>query len=738
MELKMKPIKNFLVKAMVLAVLILVAACGSPDEKKMAFFEKGKSLLEAGDIVSARLEFKNAIQIDPDFAQAYHYLGKIELRQKNGKAAFGALARAVKLDPENIGARLDLGRLFLAANALDRADEQVNEVLKNTPGHVEAILLKAGIYMKKKDAKAALAMLGELEGKPDLPQGFYLLKAGCLGLEKKDMDVDKVLAQGRVAHPESMALILARIRLLGKQGKVQDMETELQNALDLAPDNLSLNLTLASVYLQTGRQEKAEAIFDKVVAQDPEDEKRVVAVAALLLRAKQEDKGIALIKKGIKTHPETYPYTALLSEIYLKKKELEQASQVLKAYIALAEKAPEPDRVKARINLAKLEMIQGKAKPAESQVDRVLDIDPKNIDAQYLKGRLALARGDGDEAVSRFRAVTEAHPDHLEGYIGLANAHVLGKNYDLALDVLKKALKQAPNSAKILKGMVRVNILRKDTRAAEENLKQLVSLDPYNIGSIAGLGDFYLSQNRYDEAMAQYRLIQQNKKGEALGHLRMAEVLARTDRMDQAIDELEAGAEKTKNSSVFVTSLGKLYLKEGRKSEAVEKFKEALKMDPGNKLAWLTLAGIYEHDQEYEKAIALYREGLGHNKDVWSAANNLAFLLGKTQTSKAGLDEALKYARMALKLNPDSGLVLDTLGWVNYKAGHLEEAEKNLAQAVEKLSDNLEIQYHFARICHDLGKKKLAAFHLKKALSGKKAFPWRQQALGLYEKFYQQ
>jgi tetratricopeptide (TPR) repeat protein len=265
-----------------------------------------------------------------------------------------------------------------------------------------------------------------------------------------------------------------------------------------------------------------------------------------------------------------------------------------------------------------------------------------------------------------------------------------------------------------------------------------VSLDPYNIGAIAGLGDFYLSQNRYDEAMAQYRLIQQNKKGEALGHLRMAEVLARTDRMDQAIDELEAGAEKTENSSVFVTSLGKLYLKEGRKSEAVEKFKEALKMDPGNKLAWLTLAGIYEHDQEYEKAIALYREGLAHNKDVWSAANNLAFLLGKTQTSKVGLDEALKYARMALKLNPDSGLVLDTLGWVNYKAGHMEEAEKNLAQAVEKLSDNLEIQYHFARICHDLGKKKLAAFHLKKALSGKRNFPWRQQALGLYEKFYQQ
>nr|WP_319392947.1 tetratricopeptide repeat protein [uncultured Desulfobacter sp.] len=734
----MKRIKNFVVWAMVVTLLSLVAACGSPDEKKMAFFEKGKKLLQDGDVVSAQLEFKNAIQIDPDFAQAYHFLGKAALRRKDGKAAFGALSRAVALAPENTEARLDLGRLFLAANALDRAEEQVEAVLQKAPGHVEAVLLKAGIYLKKKDPKAGLALLDNLDGKPDLPASFYLVKAGCLDMQKKDSEADNVLALGQAAHPQAVALVLARIRLLGKQGKLEAMEAELKKAMGLVPDNLNLTLNLAWVYLQTDRQEKADAIIDKVMADDPDDEKRVVAVAALLLRAGREDKGVALIKKGMNAHPETFQYTALLSEIYLKKKQLDPASQLLKDYIALGERAPEPDRVKARINLAKLEMIQGEADQAESKVDQVLAVDPRNIDAQYLKGRLALARGDGDEAVSRFRAVTEAHPDHLDGYIGLANAHVLGKNYDLALDVLKKALKQAPNSAKILKNMVRVNVLKKDTRAAEENLKHIVSLDPYNIGSIAGLGDFYLSQNRYDEAMAQYRLIQQNKKGETLGHLRVAEVLARTNRMDQAIDELETGAEKTKNSSVFVTSLGRLYLKQGRQAEAVDKFKEALAMDPDNRLAWLTLAEIYEHNQEYDKAIELYTQGLARHKDVWSAANNLAFLLVKTRTSKADLDEALKYARMALELNPGSGLVLDTLGWVSYKAGDLDQAEIYVAQAVEKLPDNLEIHYHFARICHDLGKKKMAALHLKQALAGDRDFPWRQEALALYEKFYQQ
>jgi tetratricopeptide (TPR) repeat protein len=59
-------------------VLILsVLSCGGPEEKKMKFFNKGKSLYEKGDYVKASLEFKNALQIDPKFSQAYYMLGMV-------------------------------------------------------------------------------------------------------------------------------------------------------------------------------------------------------------------------------------------------------------------------------------------------------------------------------------------------------------------------------------------------------------------------------------------------------------------------------------------------------------------------------------------------------------------------------------------------------------------------------------------------------------------------------------
>ena len=45
--------------------VLLVAACSSPEQKKAKFLNKGQTLFEKGDLVEARLELKNAIQIDP-------------------------------------------------------------------------------------------------------------------------------------------------------------------------------------------------------------------------------------------------------------------------------------------------------------------------------------------------------------------------------------------------------------------------------------------------------------------------------------------------------------------------------------------------------------------------------------------------------------------------------------------------------------------------------------------------
>ena len=96
-------------------IITLVAGCGSPETKKLKFFDRGKALYEQGEFAKAGLEFKNSLQIDPKFPDGWYWLGRVELKKGNFKAALGHFSKTVKLDPDHLDAHLELAKLWLAA-----------------------------------------------------------------------------------------------------------------------------------------------------------------------------------------------------------------------------------------------------------------------------------------------------------------------------------------------------------------------------------------------------------------------------------------------------------------------------------------------------------------------------------------------------------------------------------------------------------------------------------------------
>jgi tetratricopeptide (TPR) repeat protein len=136
----------------ILSVLMLLGmGCSSPEDKKQAFMQKGDQLYAQKEYVKARLEYRNAIQIDPEFAPAYYQLGKTELALDNVRRAYGMMSKAVELDPDNIDARIDLGKILLSGKASDRAMEQAEAVLAEDPSHVDALAVKGGgVYCRQR------------------------------------------------------------------------------------------------------------------------------------------------------------------------------------------------------------------------------------------------------------------------------------------------------------------------------------------------------------------------------------------------------------------------------------------------------------------------------------------------------------------------------------------------------------------------------------------------------------
>ncbi|WDP90536.1 MAG: tetratricopeptide repeat protein [Desulfobacter sp.] len=716
---------------------LLLAACGTPEEKKMAFYDKGMAFFESGDLVKARLELKNAVQIDPEFAKAHHLLGKIALKQKNGKAAFQSFSTAVKFDPDLIDARLDLGKLFFAAKAWDRANAQVAEILGRQPDHPGALFLQASILLTQKKADEARAVLDSLGDEAKQGAEYHLLMASYWRSSGNPQKAGEVIQNGLALNPDSLPLILALTNYYGSQGDLEKVEVYLKKAVELSPGSSGFKFNLAGLYLRQKESAKALAIVNEVLADNPDNDRLRVAGAVLLLRGGLKDEGIGLIKEGMAEKPQIYAYSGVLSEIYLKTNKIGDAESVLKDFLALEDKAARTDLIKAKLSLSKIMLLQKRVDEAGSLIDQVIEEDPKSVDAHYLKGRIYLAKGDGAGAVSKFRAVITDYPDHLDGYLGLANAHVLNKDYDLAMDVLKTAQKKAPDSTGILKAMVRINLFKKDTAAAEKNLKKIVSLDPYNLGAIAGLGDFYLAMNRYDEAIEQYKQLKESKKGAPLGYLKTANALARQNKMDKALDEMNTGYEENKQSSVFITSLARLYIKEGRYLDAIEKLKEAIEADANNRFAWFSLANAYEVVKDYKAAMGVYEQIFANHPESWMAANNLAFYLTELGTSEQDYNRALDLAQKADTLNPGSPLVQDTLGWALYLKGDIDRARAKIEQAYEQMPENESIAAHLGELYHRLGKSEKAKSTLEKVAATDKDFLGRDRAVTLYKKFYE-
>jgi Tfp pilus assembly protein PilF len=76
---------------LILATLLLLAGCGSPEKRAADYLVKAQEFYDAGDYVKARLEAQNAAQVEPKNAQARFLLAEIAEQQKEYQQMFGHL-----------------------------------------------------------------------------------------------------------------------------------------------------------------------------------------------------------------------------------------------------------------------------------------------------------------------------------------------------------------------------------------------------------------------------------------------------------------------------------------------------------------------------------------------------------------------------------------------------------------------------------------------------------------------
>ena len=113
----MKPIKSRPLAALLCAIALVFAAasCATLGRFGPAYdsFEEGLALFNQGRFAEAAPYFEDATRQDPEFAQAYFYLGRSYLSQSKWRAAIQPLRTAFRLSPRE--ARQEILELVLDA-----------------------------------------------------------------------------------------------------------------------------------------------------------------------------------------------------------------------------------------------------------------------------------------------------------------------------------------------------------------------------------------------------------------------------------------------------------------------------------------------------------------------------------------------------------------------------------------------------------------------------------------------
>ena len=120
-------------------------------DKALKYYQNGQEK----NYKAAQGELREAIAIDPNYSQAWLYMGRVSSALFDREDAEKAFRRAIQIDPDYLEARTSLGGMLLDKGDLDEAVRQLNVVTQREPKNAEAWYLLSQAFTRKESYEQA-------------------------------------------------------------------------------------------------------------------------------------------------------------------------------------------------------------------------------------------------------------------------------------------------------------------------------------------------------------------------------------------------------------------------------------------------------------------------------------------------------------------------------------------------------------------------------------------------------
>ncbi|PFH10459.1 tetratricopeptide repeat protein [Collimonas sp. PA-H2] len=437
---------------------------------------------------------------------------------------------------------------------------------------------------------------------------------------------------------------------------------------ELAPDSEEATQYYLGFIMLSNNLAEARPILEKRLLDAPPQARGVMMlqIQRLLMRAQDKTGAFALLEQLVA------PYTAMAE-----------------AHLALAQEA----------------FSIGNATRAKEEAQIALNLKPDSELGILTSAQVAADSKEVERILTDF---LKKYPGSREVRVAYARTLIDQKQYEKARSQFEILLKSDKQDATTLLALGLLNAQIGDTLAAERYLTSyLDQLAKHpdeardSTQALLILAQIAADRNDTDSAL---KWLSQVEPGDAYldAQLRRAQLLSKRGDLDGArrvLAEIDTNGEREKTQ---VTQVEAQLLREANHpQEAFKVLETALKAQPDNADLLYDYAMMAEKLDNLSTMESALRKLIAIAPENQQAYNALGYSLAERNIR---LPEALVLIQKALTLAPQDPFIVDSMGWVQYRLGNLDEAETRLRTAYGLLPDP-EIAVHLGEVLWVKGQK---------------------------------
>jgi tetratricopeptide (TPR) repeat protein len=763
----------------------LVSGCGGAEDRKARYFEKGEKFFAEGNYEKARVEFRNALQIDPTDANARYQVGRVAEKLNTPREAVGHYQAAIDLDPKHMAARASLGRLFLLGGLPDKAMELAEPGLAQEPNNAQLLTVRGAAKAQLgdvpgafEDAEAAVKLAPEDEYAIALLASLYRQNA------RSDKAIEVVRAGlERLPKSTDLRIVLADLELAHK--RLPEAEEQLEKVIELQPTELPHRYRLARFYMLSKNPQAAERVMRDAIEAAPANIEAKVALVDLLAGNRGVDEAEAELKSFVAKDPDSAPLQLALARFYESHGKNAAAQALYQQIIETQELRP--DGLAARNRLATLLLQQKQVDAAAKLIDEVLKENARDSDALVLRGNLALVRGDAPAAIADLRTVLRDQPTSLPVMRALARAHLQNNELALAEETLRSAAQSSPADRAVRLELSQLLTQSGRPEQARPVLEQLASEAPGDIPTLEALFRVQAGLKDFSAARGTAETIRRVRPDQSLGPYLEGVIDEAEQKLDAARASYERALEIQPAAAEPLTALIRVELARKRPELAIARLDKAIAEQPDNAAAFNLKGEVLTTRRELGPAVAAFNDAIAKAPQWWMPYRGLALAHLAAQRTESGIealergitatgastlsselaavyerlgrpDDAIRVYEDMVRREPGSvaaannlamllvsyrsdqasldraqaltarlgnvtePAILNTRGWVKFKRGEFRESLSLLQQAVDKSPESPLMRYHLGMAQLRTGDRAGARQNLEAAVTSGRNF----------------